>query len=187
MDICNQKLQKDVQSILFSQDSYEGFFFLYIRFEQHKTGHAFLSVTHGPWRFWSNTPAKVLVYITLTSFQLKAILAYLRKHWVLALLTFWNTCTRWHLFSKRNKQQKKNLRFIKIGNLLFNKNPLRRFYSSLGEMPQPRWEQKLLHPHPSKHQAYMVLKSLNPPGFALKPKSFWWLFLLLPLGLALGF
>lgn len=107
MDICNQKLQKDVQSIVFSQDSYEGFFFLYIRFEQHKTGHAFLSVTHGPWRFWSNTPAKVLVYITLTSFQLKAILAYLRKHWVLALLTFWNTCTRWHLFSKRNKQTKK--------------------------------------------------------------------------------
>lgn len=33
-------------------------------------------------------------------------------------------------------------------------------------------EQKLLHPHPSKSQSYMVLKSLKPSRLALKLKSF---------------
>lgn len=62
--------------------------------------------------------------------------------------------------------------FLKIGNWLCNKTTFRRFCSSPGESPQSHWEQKLLHPHPSKLQACVVLKSLKLLRLALKLEFF---------------
>lgn len=67
---------------------------------------------------------------------------------------------------------KKKLTFIKIGNLLCDKTTFGSLYRSLEEMLQPHRERKFLHPHPSEHQAYVVLKSLEPSRLALKLKSF---------------